>query len=231
MPWPKDHINNVKLVTEVTKWVITDNLPFSMVDSEAFLLIMKQATKEKYNPVSSRIALSRTRIPQLYQFISDHGKKIVDEENLNLNGVTLQLTSSATNVAFQSLTFHFITVQFKIKRLLVKLKSFPEQHTGENITEKVYSLIKEMHLEKMTHTWATTDGCSNVVKTMRLSKGIKSNLWFAGHQTHLIVTQALQSVPEWVVIQEKLNKLVGHFNHLVKSTSILKKIAIEYKEN
>ena len=26
MPWPKDHINNVKLVTEVTKWVITDNL-------------------------------------------------------------------------------------------------------------------------------------------------------------------------------------------------------------
>ena len=36
---------------------------------------------------------------------------------------------------------------------------------------------------------------------------------------------------EWVVIREKLNKLVGHFNHSVKSTSILKKIAIEYKEN
>ena len=48
-PWPKDHINNVKLVTEVTKWVITDNLPFSMVNSKAFLSIMKQATKGKYN--------------------------------------------------------------------------------------------------------------------------------------------------------------------------------------
>ena len=47
MTWPKDHINNVKLLTEVKKWVITDNLPFSMVDSEAFLSIMKHATKGK----------------------------------------------------------------------------------------------------------------------------------------------------------------------------------------
>ena len=57
-----------------------------------------------------------------------------------------------------------------------------------------------MHLEKITHTWATTDDGSNVVKAMRLRKGIKDSLWFADHQTHLIVTQALQSVPEWVVI-------------------------------
>ena len=78
-----------------------------------------------------------------------------------------------------------------------------------------------MHLEKISHTWATTDGGSNVVKAMRLSKGIKDSLWCADHQIHLIVTQALQSVPEWVVIQEKLNKLVGRFNHSV----------IEYKKN
>ena len=231
MPWPKDHINNFKLVTEETKWVITDNLPFSMVDSKAFLSIMKQATKGKYNPVSSR-SLSRTQIPQLYQFISEHAMKIVDEEKLNLDGVafTTDIWTSATNVAFQSLTFHFITSQFKIKHLL-KLVSFPEQRTGKNITKKVDSLIKEMHLEKITHTWATNDGSSNVVKAMRLSKEIKDSLRCADHQIHLIVTQALQSVPEWVVIQEKLNKLVGHFNHSVKFISILKKIAIEYKGN
>ena len=99
-------------------------------------------------------------------------KKIVDEEKLNLDGVafTTDIWTSVTNVAFQPLTFHFTTGQFKIKRLLVKLESFPEQHTGENITKKVDSLIKEMHLEKITHTWATTDGCSNVVKAMGLSK-------------------------------------------------------------
>ena len=102
---------------------------------------------------------------------------------------------------------------------------------GENITKKVDSLLKEMHLEKITHTWATTDSGSNVVKVMRLSKGINDNVWCADHQTHLNVTQALQSVPEWVVIPEKINKLVGCFNHSAKSTSILKKIDIEYKEN
>ena len=125
-------------------------------------------------------------------------KKIVDEENLNLDGVafTTDIWTSATNVAFQTLTFHFITGQFKIKRLLVKLESFSVKHTGENITKKVDSLVKEMHLEKITHTWATTDGGSNIVKAMCLSKGIKDSLRFAYHQTHLIVTQALQSVPE-----------------------------------
>ena len=66
---------------------------------------------------------------------------------------------------------------------------------------------------------------------MRLSKRIKESLWCADHQIHLIITQALQSVPEWVEIQEKLNRLVGQFNHSAKSTSILKKIAIKYKEN
>ena len=29
-----------------------------------------------------------------------------------------------------------------------------------------------MHLEEITHTWATTDGSFNVVKAMCLSKGI-----------------------------------------------------------
>ena len=53
-----------------------------------------------------------------------------------------------------------------------------------------------MYLEKITHTWAATDGGSNVVKAMRLCKGIKDSLWFADHQNHLIVTQALQSVSE-----------------------------------
>ena len=96
-------------------------------------------------------------------------KKIVDEEEFNLDNVafTTNIWTSATNVAFQSLTFHFVTNKFKVKR---PLEFFPEQNTGENITKKVDLLIKEMHLEKITHNWATTNGGSNVVKSMRLSK-------------------------------------------------------------
>ena len=68
------------------------------------------SSKGKYIPVSSS-SLSHTRTLQLYQFISNHVKKIVDEKNLNLDGVafTTDIWTSATNVAFQSLTFHIIT--------------------------------------------------------------------------------------------------------------------------
>ena len=67
----------------------------------------------------------------------------------------------------------FILLQVSLKlNVFLKLESFPEQHTGEIITKKVDSLIKENYLEKITHTWTTTDDGSNVVKAMCLSKGI-----------------------------------------------------------
>ena len=58
----------------------------------------------------------------------------------------------------------------------MKLESFPEQHNGENITKKVDSLTKEMHLEKITHTWVTIYVGFNVAKDMHLSKGINDSL-------------------------------------------------------
>ena len=66
-------------------------------------------------------------------------KKIVGEEKLSLDDVafTTDIWTSDTNIPFQPLTFHFITSQFKIKRLLVKLVSLPQQHTEENNTKNV----------------------------------------------------------------------------------------------
>ena len=204
--WPKDHPENVQIVTEITKWIIREQLSFKIVDSEGFRTILSLTTKGKYNPISST-SLSRLRIPKLHQFVQD-----------------------------QSLTLHFINNRFELKRLLVKLDYFGEKHTGEIILEKLDSLIKGLKLEQKTHTWATTDGGTNVLKAMRLSKAsqlpsINDNLWCADHQIHLIVTDALKAVPAWKELSSKLSKLVGHFNHSPKNSSILRKIALDFKQS
>ncbi|XP_065672124.1 uncharacterized protein LOC136089951 [Hydra vulgaris] len=196
--WPKDHPENVQIVTEITKWIIREQLSFKIVDSEGFRTILSLTTKGKYNPISST-SLSRLRIPKLYQFVQDLISKI-------------------------------------LKRLLVKLDYFGEKHTGEIILEKLDSLIKGLKLEQKTHTWATTDGVTNVLKAMRLGKAsqlpsINDNLWCADHQIHLIVTDALKAVPAWKELSSKLSKLVGHFNHSPKNSSILRKIALDFKQS
>ena len=145
-------------------------------------------------------------------------------------------TTQYNNLLFQSLTLHFINNRFELKRLLVKLDYFGENHTGEIILEKLDSLIKGLKLEQKTHTWATTDGGTNVLKAMRLSKAsqlpsINDNLWCADHQIHLIVTDALKAVPAWKEVSSKLSKLVGHFNHSPKNSSILRKIALDFKQS
>ncbi|XP_065674180.1 zinc finger BED domain-containing protein 4-like [Hydra vulgaris] len=236
--WPKDHPENVQIVTEITKWIKREQLSFKIVDSEGFRTILSLLTKGKYNPISST-SLSRLRIPKLYQFVQDHISKIVNDERPYLDGAAFTTdiwTTQYNNLSFQSLTLHFINNRFELKRLLVKLDYFGEKHTGEIILEKLDLLIKGLNLEQKTHTWATTDGGTNVLKAMRLGKAsqlpsINDNLWCADHQIHLIVTDALKAVPAWKELSSKLSKLVGHFNHSPKNSSILRKIALDFKQS
>ncbi|XP_065665701.1 uncharacterized protein LOC136087123 [Hydra vulgaris] len=197
--WPKDHPENVQIVTEITKWIIREQLSFKI----------------------------------------DHISNFVNDERPYLDGAAFTTdiwTTQYNNLSFQSLTLHFINNRFELKRLLVKLDYFGEKHTGEIILEKLDSLIKGLKLEQKTHTWATTDGGTNVLKAMRLGKAsqlpsINDNLWCADHQIHLIVTDALKAVPAWKELSSKLSKLVGHFNHSPENSSILRKIALDFKQS
>ncbi|XP_047140983.1 uncharacterized protein LOC101235945 [Hydra vulgaris] len=201
-------------------------------ESYSQFLTSSASNKGKENPVSSK-SLSQDRIPKLYKFISDHVNKIIDSEKIDLDGCAYitDIWTSCNDLAFQLLTLHFTTKCFQLKQLLVKLDSFPDAHNAENIVKKLDYLIKRLCLENKINTWGTTDGGSNIMKAMRISNVINNNLWCADYQIHLIVTQALASVPEWLEVALKLNKLVGYFSHSSKATSILRKIAIEHKQS
>jgi BED zinc finger len=207
--WPKDNPTNKQIDTEIVKWVINQSLPFKVIDSEGFNSILSIATQGRYNGFSAS-TLSRDRIPKLFLFVKEHVMEMVESEKDSLDGVAFTSdiwTTDHNNLSFQSLTMHFITKKFELKRLLVKLEYFPEKHSAENIMEKLDFLIKGLKLEANTHTWATTDGGAPILKAMRLSKAssfrsLNDSLWCVDHLIHLIVTDALKQVNNIYLINQ-----------------------------
>jgi len=154
-----------------------------------------------------------------------------DKVKDGLDGIsfTTDIWTSANQLAFQSLTCHYIDTKFNLVWFLVRLESFPEYHTGEAIASKLDTLVGSLGLAPHTLTWCTTDGGANVISAISKSVKVNTGLWCVDHRIHLVVTKALSNVAAWADLASRLNKLVGHFNHSAKATAILRKIAVEMK--
>jgi len=226
----RNHVDNIKIVTSVTKWVVATSQPFKVVDSDWFKKMLSISSKGRYNPVSGR-SLSRSRVPELHAFVKEAIQTRFDRVKGALDGIafTTDIWTSINNISFQSLTCHYIDAKFNLVRFLVRLEGYPGAHTGEGIAAKLDSLVGSLGLNPSTLTWCTTDGGTNVVKAMSKSLRLNTGLRCVDHRLHLVVIKALSLVDAWAVIASRLNKLVGHFNHSAKATSILKKIAVEMK--
>lgn len=225
--WPVNHVENVRVVTEVTRFVIECDIAFRVVDHPAFLRMMRQCSKGQYNPISSR-QLSRKYIPRLHAFMKNKVVSIITQDKPDIDGVgfTSDIWTSKTNASFQSVTLHYIDKNFVMKRFMLRLESFPESHTAENISSKLAVVIDNFEFGRNVFRWATTDGGAPVVKAVTICPQINTGLRCVDHTIHLIVTKALEKCKGWSLISKKVSRLVGHFSHSAKATAVLKRFAI-----
>ena len=225
--WPVDHFENVRLVTEVTRFVVESDQSFRIVDHPSFLRMMRQATKGQFNPVSAR-QVSRKYFPRLYAFMKKKVFTLINQDKPDMDGVgfTSDIWTSKTNASFQSLTLHYIDKHFAMKRFMLRLESFPESHTAENICSKLSVIIDSFEFGRNVFRWATTDGGAPVVKAVNICPEINTGLRCVDHTIHLIVTKALEKCKGWSIISKKVSRLVGHFSLSAKATAVLKRIAI-----
>ena len=188
---------------------------------------MRQATKGQYNPVSAR-QISRKYIPRLHAFMKKKVVTIINNDKPDIDGIgfTSDIWTSKTNASFQSLTLHYIDKHFVMKRFMLRLEAFPEAHTAENISAKIESIIESFEFDRDVCRWATTDNGAPVVKAVSICPEINTGLKCVDHTIHLIVTKALERCKGWSIISKKVSRLVGHFSHSAKATSVLKRFAI-----
>ena len=154
-------------------------------------------------------------------------------ERIQVDALSLSLTTdiwtSSLTKAFLSLTYHFLTSQWKFVDCLLATKCFPEHHTGESTS----AIIKEV----LTSYEIPDSGVSSIVhdqgSNMRRASDILFNekgwisVWCSTHMLQLCISDGFKSTTSIDRALGAARKLVGHFHRSTLATAELYKQQVE----
>ena len=84
----EDNIYQVRLITDITRWVVEEMKPFSVVEAKAFIRMLKSATLDQYNEISAH-TLSCRAIPKIYKLMKKTISGLLNAEKDGLEGIAL----------------------------------------------------------------------------------------------------------------------------------------------
>jgi hypothetical protein len=118
--------------------------------------------------VKSRSSFSRNTLLILYKNLQDALKSVLKTEMPGVEAVsfTTDLWTSCGADNYSSLTMHYVSPSWKMRRFVIGCKDFEGRHTGAAIARQLDQMIKDIpHIEtqRMSLTM-TTDSASNMIK-------------------------------------------------------------------
>ena len=147
-----------KLTSAVCQFVVRDIRPVSVVDNVGFLILMYEA--EPHYVVPCRSTISR-RIDDLYMSEKRHVRG--DIASAEFLCCTTDMWTSCSNDGYISLTYHFITEDFKMSYRNLNTKHFPGTHDHTHICEAISSVAQDWCINIKRQVVAfTTDNGSNL---------------------------------------------------------------------
>ena len=102
-----------------------------------------------------------------YTMVKEKLKRVL-AENTTKYSMTTDIWTSFANEAYISLTVHFIDDCWEMKSYTLATYSFPEQHTGDNIVEKLKEVVSEYQIDDNKIFAIVHDQGSNFQRTGRL---------------------------------------------------------------
>ena len=132
----------------------------------------------------SSTTFSRQVCPLLFENVQKGVDKVLQEElpNVEVAHFTCDHWTSKNNDAYQSLTLHYVTVDWRYRKWTVNCKNLEGRHTGEAIAAMIDSMIGEISsLAEDTFKTMTTDAASNMRKAMKDSATINGHLRCIDH--------------------------------------------------
>lgn len=218
--WDINDKRSVELHKAIAEMIACDNQPFSFVEDEGFINLMKKAQPQYKVP--SREYFKQNVIPSLYQ---DCKRKV---SSLLLEAEIVSLTSdiwtsTTSNQSFMSFTGHWISNDFVYHHAALEVKHFPGSHTGEAIRDMYKLVMNEWNLNDKMHI-VLRDGGANIVKGLRIAN-LETESCFL-HSLHLTISDALtsqRSVSDLIAVSKKI---ITHFNHSPLACSRLTAIQI-----
>ncbi|XP_078487107.1 zinc finger BED domain-containing protein 4-like [Ciona intestinalis] len=212
-----------KITKLICEMVAADFLPFSVVENEGFRRLITEL-QPRYN-IPSRKYITETCMPEIYTQVRQYIKHQVNNSMGCFAGTT-DIWTSIQNIAYMSLTIHFVSCDKGNLRLLSYVLSCNElegSHTAQHILEEIkhQEALWDIQLRYMV-----SDNAANVVKALRDGeiKGVRC----MAHTINLVVHHALKNsqrtVNDTVAVARRI---VTHFHHSPRACGMLKSVQMD----
>ena len=202
------------------------NLPFNLVENPGFKKLMHHADPRM--TVKSHTTFSRSKLPQLYTNVKSRVDEKLNQELPDAEGAgfSTDLWTSKNNESYQGMTIHYINKGWTLVKFLIGCMPFPENHTGDNIAQKMNQILDKLPLGMQTATTCVTDQGANVVKGVEKSN-IENHFSCVDHLLHLVVQGAVSYVPTMQAAMDKCTEL-STFTHRSSISQTRIKTECEY---
>ena len=168
---------------------------------------MVVALDKRYS-LPGRKYFSQTGIPALYNRTRDQVSQEIREADYY--SATTDLWSSHWMKPYMSYTIHFITKEFELKAKCLHTLYFPEDHTGENISDAMVATLESWRLDMTKQICLTTDTGTNIVTAASRLNWQRISCF--GHNLHLAVTNAIKQVHRCTRVLGVEKKIVSVFS-------------------
>ncbi|CAI6369567.1 unnamed protein product [Macrosiphum euphorbiae] len=87
------------------------------------------------------------QLPKVYCLRRLHRKELLTNESLS-GCLTTDCWTSRNNIAFISITYHFIDTQFVLRSVLLGCYEFSESHSGLNLCNTIQETLDKWNIDK-----------------------------------------------------------------------------------
>ncbi|RXN35711.1 zinc finger BED domain-containing 1-like protein [Labeo rohita] len=215
VPYEKGSKRHKEITDAITYHICKDMMPTHIVSKDGFRRLIQ--TLDKRYQLPSRTHFTRFAIPEMYEKC----KAGVEHElkQVKYFATTTDMWSSRTMEPYMSLTVHYVNDNFEMKSRCLQTAFFPEDHTGENISEGLKEALASWGLCEEQQVSITTDNGTNIVKAVTLNNWTRLQCF--GHRLHLAIENAIKDEPRISRANGLCKKLVGHFSHSWKKKKML----------
>ena len=206
--WKPDSLNQRDANKALIRFIAQDIQPISVVEDAGFIAYTAHLQPAYKLPCRKTVrSLIDPEVKKMYEFIS----KQTTPATTALTGILyLSFTSDIwsnqhSHHSFISMSCHWISADWKLRRCVLAGRNFPERHTGRQITEILRGILKERGIVKDQHNLLVRDGASNMVDGIAgLMDGVQCTI----HLLQLVVRDA-------VLLQTGVARLVLKCKQLV----------------
>lgn len=201
---------------KLLEWIVHDHVPFSIVESPAFVSMIKSSGMSI--PFKSHNTIARRIIANFD----------VQRENLRLDlhetcqtiSLSLDAWSSQNGKPILAIIGHWITPEFSYREKVLEFTEIEGSHTGENMAYIVDGVLDELNLKRKLLAITSDNASSNLTMVSELYYCLEENLDDALHDDTPKLTRYEGTGSHIRCTAHVLNLIVGAIlSHLKAGTS------------